>query len=178
MRQSMERRLRRLHQHIHPCDGSLPSPRQPAAAASAALRQRHPAPCAPPPPLLPKLLLPESAVRQFIATGFLAFEVKTPELPNFHEDFYGRLLDLRQGGAGAGQYEEGGGQFGEGALALASDAVLRSPSTRGVLHSLLGRDYIASAWNGGVLTATDKDQGYHKGKFLPSWHTQPRPDPC
>ena len=56
-----------------------------------------------------------------------------------------------------------GGSIDIGAeLAADSDAILRSAKTRGALTSLLGPDFAGRAWNGGVLAADNRDQGFHR----------------
>jgi hypothetical protein len=81
------------------------------------------------------------------SSGYLVFPVD--DLPTqFHEDFYQQLLDLKGSGKAIGGPD----------LAACSDAIIRSPTTRGVLTSLLGNDYVGSVWNGGVLDSNDRDQ--------------------
>ena len=71
------------------------------------------------------------------------------DLPaQFHEDFYQQTLHLKNLG------EPIGGEH----LAAQSDAIIRSPTTRAILTSLLGNDYVGSVWSGGVLDSSDRDQ--------------------
>jgi hypothetical protein len=79
--------------------------------------------------------------------GSLVFPVD--DLPaEFHQHFYQRACELKQ----AGQSIEGA------ELAALSDAVVGAPTTRGVLSSLLGHDFIGNVWSGGVLESNDRDQ--------------------
>lgn len=79
--------------------------------------------------------------------GYLVFALD--DLPaQFHKDFYQQTLHLKSLGKAIG---------GEN-LAMQSDAIIKSPTTRGVLTSLLGHDYAGSVWNGGVLDSNDRDQ--------------------
>ena len=82
-----------------------------------------------------------------VHSGYLVFALD--DLPaQFHEDFYRQTLELKRSGKAIGGEE----------LATRSDAIIRSPTTRGVLTSLLGNDYAGSVWNGGVLDSSDRDQ--------------------
>ena len=82
-----------------------------------------------------------------VHSGYLVFALD--DLPaQFHEEFYRQTLELKRSGKAIGGEE----------LATRSDAIIRSPTTRGVLTSLLGNDYAGSVWNGGVLDSSDRDQ--------------------
>jgi hypothetical protein len=143
--------------------------------------------------LQPPLLLGAGAIEAFLANGFLAFRVD--DLPRgFHEDFYRKACELkadhdRRGFDASSSRQKLGlpdrRQFGT-ELAAKSDMILSSARTRGALASLLGSDFAGGAWDGGVLSANDRDQGWHKDNtYEPTRDWSPRqislffyPGPC
>jgi hypothetical protein len=80
--------------------------------------------------------------------GYLVFPVD--DVPaELHEQIYTQTCDMHADRAAIG---------GE-PLALQVEAILRSPTTRGVLTSLLGPDFVGNPWTSGVLESSDRDQG-------------------
>lgn len=101
-------------------------------------------------------LLTDRQVRTWIARGYVVFRVD--DLPDeFHEQLYSRACELHRSKTTSNMRAEFGAE-----LATASDAILRSAKTRGALTSLLGPDFAGNAWNGGVLAANNRDQGFHR----------------
>jgi hypothetical protein len=104
----------------------------------------------------PEFLLTENQVKLWIAQGYLV--LKIDDLPHeFHEQLYSRACELHRAKTTSNMRQEFGAE-----LAADSDAILRSARTRGALTSLLGPDFAGNAWNGGVLAASNRDQGFHR----------------
>jgi|EP01047_Picozoa_sp_COSAG01_P053691 hypothetical protein len=89
--------------------------------------------------------------RRFLATGYLIFAVDDVA-PEIHRRIYQQACELHRSGKPIQGPE----------LAADTDAIIRSAATRGVLSGLLGPDFVGSAWNGGVLASSDRDQSFHK----------------
>ena len=107
-------------------------------------------------PVPAECLLTDSQVKLWIAQGYIT--LKVDDLPReYHEQLYSRACELHRAKVTSNMRQEFGAE-----LAADSDAILRSARTRGALTSLLGPDFAGNAWNGGVLAASNRDQGFHE----------------
>ena len=147
------RRLRGVARQLAP-DGAAAI----AWRGRGAKQRTRAAPAVAPPttPVAPDCLLTESQLKMWIATGYLVLQVD--DVPGgFHEQLYARACELHSAKTTPNMRQQFGAE-----LAADSDAVLSSAKTRGALTSLLGPDFAGNAWNGGVLAADNRDQGFHR----------------
>ena len=134
---STNRRLTRLAQQM--CEPLALTPSQRSSASTAAADD----------PNVGLQLLTERQVKDFLVDGVLIIQVD--DMPReWHEAFYAKALEISQ--------QRGHGRWGE---MPEITEVCRTPSVRGALTSILGRDYVMHPHRA-LHTASTGDQGFHK----------------
>ena len=116
--------------------GSCASPGRPRPRSSTQLRSRR---------RHSPLPLSAADIRQFTTDGYVLVRPAQGELPpTFHDDFYSscaEMFDIKPAGKAPGTM---------GSMTNQINALLRAPTCKGAMESLLGPDFMVATWGNGT----------------------------